>query len=239
MASRLERWLTWWWKLWGNRKEGTRGGLEDLGRQEGCTEQATTLGKSVCDCREPWWQVLFCEREETILGSLTPSKYTSDQQAAAAIDKHFQNKQTEEGWIRRLGHKTPFHRFYWSEFFLSYLKKNWGGGECGPFLKSLLNLLQYCLFLFMSWFLRGMWDLSSPTRDRTLTPGTGKCSKTHWTGRSPYWSRFQGPLLLVLQTWDQCAEWAAISSNLPCPHICGRFEDPEIAGHRLWVWVLF
>ena len=42
---------------------------------------------------------------------------------------------------------------------------------CGPFLKSLLNLLQYCL-CFMVWFFRlcGRWDLSSLTRDQTCTP---------------------------------------------------------------------
>ena len=44
-----------------------------------------------------------------------------------------------------------------------------------PFLKSLLNLLQYCFcFIFGGLFFfflpRGTWDLCSPTRDRTLTP---------------------------------------------------------------------
>ena len=39
---------------------------------------------------------------------------------------------------------------------------------CGPVLKSLLNLLQYCFCLmFWSW---GMWDLISQTRDRNCTP---------------------------------------------------------------------
>ena len=54
----------------------------------------------------------------------------------------------------------------------------------GPFLKSLLNLLQYC-FCFMFWFFwsRGMWDLSSPTRDQTRTPCIGRCSLNHWTAR--------------------------------------------------------
>ena len=35
------------------------------------------------------------------------------------------------------------------------------------FLKSLLNVLQYCLFLFFFLLPRGMWDLSSPTREPT------------------------------------------------------------------------
>ena len=55
---------------------------------------------------------------------------------------------------------------------------------CGPFLKSLLNLLQHC-FCFMFWFfwLRGMWDLNSPTRDWTQTPFTGRQILNHWTTR--------------------------------------------------------
>ena len=35
-------------------------------------------------------------------------------------------------------------------------------------------------FIFLAW---GMWDLSSPTRDWTLTPCIGKWSLTHWTAR--------------------------------------------------------
>ena len=42
---------------------------------------------------------------------------------------------------------------------------------CGPFLESLLNLLQYYfsfyVLVFWSW---GIWDLSSPTRYQTCTP---------------------------------------------------------------------
>ena len=55
---------------------------------------------------------------------------------------------------------------------------------CGPFLKSLLNLLQYC-FCFMLWFFGhwGMWDLSSPTRDWTHTPCIGRQTLNHWTAR--------------------------------------------------------
>ena len=55
---------------------------------------------------------------------------------------------------------------------------------CGPFLKSLLNLLQYC-FCFMFWFYWpwGIWDLSSLTRDETHTPCNGRRSLKHWTAR--------------------------------------------------------
>ena len=53
------------------------------------------------------------------------------------------------------------------------------------FCLFLLNLLQYC-FCFMFWCLfwpRGMWDHSSPTRDLTHTPCTGKRSLNHWNTR--------------------------------------------------------
>ena len=53
---------------------------------------------------------------------------------------------------------------------------------CGAFLKSLSNLLQHC-FCFMLWIfeLQVMWDLSSPTRDRTCTHCIGKRSLSTWT----------------------------------------------------------
>ena len=38
-------------------------------------------------------------------------------------------------------------------------------------LKSLLNLLQYCFSCFLCFWLRGMWDLISLTRDHPCTPG--------------------------------------------------------------------
>ena len=41
-------------------------------------------------------------------------------------------------------------------------------------------LLFYVLFFF--WF-RGMWDLSSPTRDQTQTPCIGRRSLNYWTTR--------------------------------------------------------
>ena len=71
--------------------------------------------------------------------------------------------------------------------------------NCGPSLKSLLNLLQYCFcflfflfkykFIYFNWrlitlqycigfaihqlWLQGMWDFSSQIKDQTHTPGTG------------------------------------------------------------------
>ena len=53
-----------------------------------------------------------------------------------------------------------------------------------PFLKSLLNLLQYC-FCFTFWFfwLRGMWDPSSLARDQTRTRCFGRRGLNHRTAR--------------------------------------------------------
>ena len=55
---------------------------------------------------------------------------------------------------------------------------------CAPFLKPLLDLVQY-YFCIMFWFfwLRGMWDLSSPTRDQTHTPCVRRWGLHHWTSR--------------------------------------------------------
>ena len=50
--------------------------------------------------------------------------------------------------------------------------------------KSLLNLLQYCFcFMFLFLWPRGMWDLSSLTRDRTHSPLIGRQNLNHWTTR--------------------------------------------------------
>ena len=38
-------------------------------------------------------------------------------------------------------------------------------------------------FFFFFFKARGMWDLSSPTRDQTCNPCTGKGSLDHWTAR--------------------------------------------------------
>ena len=50
---------------------------------------------------------------------------------------------------------------------------------CYFFFKSLLNLLQYCFHVLVFWP-RGMWDLSSLTRDRTWI---GRQSFNYWTTR--------------------------------------------------------
>ena len=53
------------------------------------------------------------------------------------------------------------------------------------FLKSLLNLLQYCFcFMFVCFLLQGMSHLSSPTKDQTHNPGTGRWSLNRWAARN-------------------------------------------------------
>ena len=50
------------------------------------------------------------------------------------------------------------------------------------------------LFYVLVFWPRGMWDLTSPTRDRTLTPCIGRLSLNHWTAREVP----EAPLLKVL-----------------------------------------
>ena len=52
----------------------------------------------------------------------------------------------------------------------------------GPFSKSLLNFLQHCFYFVLVFCLCGM-DLSSPTRDQTCTPCTGRQSCKCWNTR--------------------------------------------------------
>ena len=93
---------------------------------------------------------------------------------------------------------------YYLEIWLTWLSLQWVGNSAqrvneeltpllikdfffvwwGPFLKSLLNFSQCCSY-FMFWIfgLWGRWDLSTLTRDRTLTPCVGRQSPNHWTTR--------------------------------------------------------
>ena len=77
---------------------------------------------------------------------------------------------------------------------------------CEPFLKSLLNLFQYC-FCFMFWvFGRGMWGLSSLTRDRTCNPCIGGQSLNRWTAREvPVYLSFI--LHFSWFTWEGAMWW--------------------------------
>ena len=49
------------------------------------------------------------------------------------------------------------------------------------FLK--LDFLKNCLSFFFLVMPQGMWDLSSPVRDRTRAPALEKWSLNHWTTR--------------------------------------------------------
>ena len=66
-------------------------------------------------------------------------------------------------------------------FTLFSLKIFW----CGPSLKSLLNLLQYCLS-FVLWP-QGTWDLSAPEQGSNPCPPAleGEVPTTGWPGKSP------------------------------------------------------
>ena len=59
---------------------------------------------------------------------------------------------------------------------------------CGPFLKFLLNVTILLLFYVLVFWPRGMWDLSSLTRDWTRSRCIGRRSLNHWTAREvPHW----------------------------------------------------
>ena len=55
------------------------------------------------------------------------------------------------------------------------------------FFKSLLNLLQYCLFFVLVFWPHSMWDLNSPTRDLEPVPPAleSKVLTTGPPGKSP------------------------------------------------------
>ena len=48
------------------------------------------------------------------------------------------------------------------------------------FIEFVTTLLLFYVLVFWP---QGMWDLSSPTRDQTLTPCIGRPSLNHWTTR--------------------------------------------------------
>ena len=50
--------------------------------------------------------------------------------------------------------------------------------------KAFIEFVTILLLLYVLVFWpRGMWDLSSPSRGRTLTPCIGRRSLNHWTTR--------------------------------------------------------
>ena len=50
------------------------------------------------------------------------------------------------------------------------------------FVIEFVTILLIFFYVLVFW-LFGMWDLSSPTRDRTRTPCIGRQSLNHWTAR--------------------------------------------------------
>ena len=85
-----------------------------------------------------------------------------------------------------------------------------------------ISLLFYVLFFW----LRGMWDLSSPTWDWTCTPCTGRWSFNHWTAREVpkiilfiYFYKFIYLIYLFLaalglrcctRAFSSCSEWGLL-----------------------------
>ena len=79
-------------------------------------------------------------------------------------------------------HLGPLGETWWEEtYFVAFLFIDWW---CGPFLKSLLNLLTILLLFYVLVFWpQGMWGFGSLTRDGTHTPCIGRRSLNHWTTR--------------------------------------------------------
>ena len=70
------------------------------------------------------------------------------------------------------GHVDSFQDFFFYDFLMWTI--------FNVFIEFVTMLLLF--FVLIVWP-RGMWDLSSLTRDRTLTPCIGRQSLDHWTAR--------------------------------------------------------
>ena len=81
-------------------------------------------------------------------------------------------------WLKQLS--THYYMLHMLPTFYFYFFKDFFFFWCGPFLRSLLNLLQYCLWVFffyvLVFWLESMWYLSSLTRDQTCTLCLGRWS---------------------------------------------------------------
>ena len=58
----------------------------------------------------------------------------------------------------------------------------------------------FLLFDALIFWPRGMWDISSPTRDRTLTSCIGRRSLYHWNAREV--PHFYKILIAIFKQWD-------------------------------------
>ena len=79
--------------------------------------------------------------------------------------------------------------FFFKEFFLMW--------TIFKVFIEFVTILLYVLF-FCPW---GMWDLSLPTRDQTLTPCTGRWSLNHWTAREAPRMSLTGLTWRCQQAW--------------------------------------
>ena len=109
--------------------------------------------------------------------------------------------------------------------------------------------LLFCVLVFWPW---GMWDLISPTRDRTCTPCIGRRSPIHWTARevpvNVFWMkewirRKKGKVRISVWSWgekegqemkegaESGVEEASAWNMLECPGKWG-FVPRAIQGHE-------
>ena len=76
-------------------------------------------------------------------------------------------------WAQVFDHKTSW-------IFLFFKRVFWMWTIFKVFIEFFTILLLFYVLVFWPW---GMWDLSSPTRDWTLTSCIGKQSLNHWVTR--------------------------------------------------------
>ena len=127
-------------------------------------------------------------------------------------------------------------------------------GVCGPLLKSLLNLLQY---YFVFW-LQGMWDLRSQTRDQTCTPALEhEVLTTRLLGKSHsfifntciltcYLDISYFSSLLVMPIWfpgffffhilQTILQWISLLTNY-CKFLWYKWSEVELLVQRVYVYI--
>ena len=122
---------------------------------------------------------------------------------------------------------------------------------CGPFLKSLLNLLQYdfcfmflflcfgsdLFYVFVSWP-RGVRDPSIQTRDQTHTPRSGRQSLNHGITQEVPWGSIFKPVTQALSPFRIPKRSVTLPS---CP--TSGTVLPNVGGlgsmlHGVWGWGL-
>ena len=85
------------------------------------------------------------------------------------------------GWhSRRVNELTIWNNMDWPHYFINFFKIFFMWTIFKVFIEFVTILLWFYVLVF---WLQVMRDLSSPTRDWTHTPGTGRWSRNHWTTR--------------------------------------------------------